>query len=103
MGRVSWSSLSVNELWDLHQEIAAKLKHLLEAEKGRLDELLRKIEPSNPSFSDRPYPKVFSKYQNPNDASETWSGRGKKPQWVEAQLRSGKRMEDLRITHEARR
>ena len=38
----------------------------------------------------RPYPKVFPKYRNPKKPAETWSGRGKQPRWLTAQLRSGK-------------
>lgn len=26
--------------------------------------------------------KAAAKYRNPNDADQTWSGRGRKPQWV---------------------
>jgi DNA-binding protein H-NS len=35
------------------------------------------------------------KYQNPNNAAQTWSGKGKQPQWVEEVLAQGKRLEDL--------
>lgn len=41
--------------------------------------------------------KVAPKYQHPNDPSLTWTGRGRKPLWVEDQLKSGKRLEDLEI------
>jgi DNA-binding protein H-NS len=37
------------------------------------------------------------KYANPADKSETWSGRGRKPRWVEAALKSGKSLADLAI------
>ena len=30
--------------------------------------------------------KVAPKYRNPDDPSVTWSGRGRKPKWVEAHL-----------------
>jgi DNA-binding protein H-NS len=43
----------------------------------------------------RPYPKVLPKYQNPDRPFETWSGRGKQPRWVGAQLITGKKIEDL--------
>ena len=38
----------------------------------------------------RPYPKVLPKHRNPKNPAETWSGRGKQPRWLTAQLRSGK-------------
>ncbi len=41
--------------------------------------------------------KVFPKYRNPAKPSETWAGRGKKPRWLTAQLKSGKRIDEFRI------
>jgi len=40
---------------------------------------------------------VEPKYRNPAKKSETWSGRGRKPKWVESALTSGKKLEDLLI------
>jgi len=37
------------------------------------------------------------KYANPADPSDTWSGRGRKPRWVEAALKAGKTLDDLAI------
>ena len=37
------------------------------------------------------------KYVNPADASDTWSGRGRKPRWFVAALKSGKTAEQLAI------
>lgn len=38
-----------------------------------------------------------AKYANPANSSETWSGRGRKPRWFDAALKSGKKPEDLAI------
>lgn len=40
---------------------------------------------------------VEPKYQNPNNPSQQWSGRGRKPVWVEEMLTQGKSLEDLAI------
>src|SRR6266436_9541828 len=40
---------------------------------------------------------VAPKYRNPENPSETWAGRGLKPRWLAAALKSGKKLEDLRI------
>ncbi|WP_159877713.1 H-NS family nucleoid-associated regulatory protein [Aquitalea denitrificans] len=40
---------------------------------------------------------VEAKYKNPNDESQTWTGRGRKPAWVQAQLDEGFSLEDLAI------
>jgi len=37
------------------------------------------------------------KYANPADASDTWSGRGRRPRWVTAALAAGKGLDDLAI------
>ncbi|MDK6080359.1 H-NS histone family protein [Massilia varians] len=36
-------------------------------------------------------------YQNPQDASQTWTGRGRKPFWLAKYLESGGALEALRI------
>lgn len=37
------------------------------------------------------------KYRNPNDADQTWTGRGRKPQWVQEILDRGGNLDDLAI------
>jgi DNA-binding protein H-NS len=37
------------------------------------------------------------KYANPANRSDTWSGRGRRPRWVEAALKAGKSLDDLAI------
>ncbi|WP_171100979.1 H-NS family nucleoid-associated regulatory protein [Ruegeria sp. HKCCD7255] len=41
--------------------------------------------------------KSAAKYRNPKDAAQTWSGRGRKPQWVHEALKSGAGLADLEI------
>ena len=40
---------------------------------------------------------VAAKYANPADASQTWTGRGRKPKWVVELLASGKSLDDAAI------
>jgi DNA-binding protein H-NS len=96
-------SLSTDELWLLREKIAATLDAKLTAEKETLEKRLwrlRKIgvERGVKGSKRRPYPVVFPKFRNPDDPSETWAGRGKQPRWLRKQLRSGKRMDDFRIS-----
>ena len=37
------------------------------------------------------------KYANPDDATQTWSGRGRQPGWFKAAIESGKSAEDMAI------
>ncbi|MGO4855043.1 H-NS histone family protein [Phaeovulum sp. W22_SRMD_FR3] len=38
-----------------------------------------------------------AKYINPENADQTWTGRGRKPGWVQAALEAGKSLADLAI------
>ena len=37
------------------------------------------------------------KYRNPEDPRQTWSGRGRKPDWIKNALENGKSLEDMAI------
>jgi DNA-binding protein H-NS len=103
MKQTEIKSLSIDELWTLHEAIAATLAEKIAVEKKLLEERLRLLangqveHTGKPSKHRRPYPPVLPKFRNPDEPSETWAGRGKQPRWVRKQLRSGKRMDDLRI------
>jgi DNA-binding protein H-NS len=40
---------------------------------------------------------VAPKYRNPENPAETWAGRGLKPRWLTAAIKSGKNIEDFAI------
>src|SRR6267142_7070344 len=97
-------SMSVDELWSLREFVSAALARKISAETARLDERLRQLgldgvpqHTEKVSRARRSYPQVFPRYRNPAQPSETWAGRGKKPRWLTAQLKSGKQIEDFRI------
>jgi DNA-binding protein H-NS len=98
-------SMSADELWALHEIVARLLTEKITAEKRELEERLRLLsggtqvsaKPLSGSRERRPYPRVFPKFRNPQQPSESWSGRGKKPRWLVAQLKSGHKMEEFRI------
>jgi DNA-binding protein H-NS len=99
--------MSIDELWTLHERVAADLATRLTAEKEALESRLKQLRHGNrgrqagsPTAS-RPYPKVFPKFRNPDRPSETWAGRGKLPRWLSAQLKSGKPIDDFRIERAA--
>lgn len=41
--------------------------------------------------------KARPQYQNPEESSQTWTGRGRKPRWITEALANGKNLIDLRI------
>ena len=113
LGKFNLTSLSVDELWALHEEVGTMLSEKITAEKRTLEERLAKLnsglmsgqatinraalQGSERRVARRKYPPVLPKYQNPDDPSETWAGRGKQPRWVVSQLKAGKKINDFLI------
>ncbi len=42
-------------------------------------------------------PKGVAKYANPADSSQTWTGRGRQPNWVKEALAKGKTLDSMAI------
>jgi DNA-binding protein H-NS len=107
--KVELNSMSLDDLWSLHEEISAILSARIKAEKQELEKRLAVLNRGNriisqsdapPSLQNgkarRKYPRVLPKYRNPQ-TSETWSGRGKRPLWLVAAMKSGRKIEEFRI------
>jgi DNA-binding protein H-NS len=45
---------------------------------------------------------VAPKYRNPENPAETWAGRGLKPRWLQAAMKSGGKLDDFLIEAPAR-
>ena len=58
---------------------------------------LQETAPSQKRVSKLAGKKLKPKYCNPADKSETWAGRGVRPQWVVDALRAGKTLADLEV------
>jgi len=101
------SELSFTELKALHEQITTAIEQQQAADKAEakkqilelaksyglsLDEVLNKA--TTTGTVRKP---VEAKYKNPNDATQTWTGRGRKPAWVQAQLDEGFSLEDLAV------
>lgn len=104
-----FDAMSVDELWQLYEELGQILSVRLTSEKRelekRLAQLRRETETRHSKGADAPgaprerrkYPRVFPKYRNPDEHSETWSGRGKQPRWLKAALKDGRTIDDFVI------
>jgi DNA-binding protein H-NS len=105
----NFDGMSVDELWQLHEELGQVLSIRLTSEKRELEKRLaqlrrrkemRRSVPEDPRAAPRErrkYPRVFPKYQNPEEPSESWSGRGKQPRWLQAALKAGHKIEEFVI------
>jgi DNA-binding protein H-NS len=112
--KLNLDAMSTDQLWQLHEEISRILSVKLTSEKRELEKRLaqlrkeKEIPPlgaidknlKDPLPERRKYPRVLPKYQNPNEPSETWSGRGKLPRWLTAALKTGHKIEDFVIGNE---
>ena len=101
--------MSLDDLWSLHEEISRILSTRIKAEKHELERRLAVLsgglqavassgapEVLSAGKARRKYPVVLPKYRNPQ-TSETWSGRGKRPRWLVAAVKSGRKIEEFRI------
>jgi DNA-binding protein H-NS len=77
---INLKSMSMDELWSVHEFVASALSRKVSAEIARLDERLRQLDlgavPHNVkkmSHARHPYPRVLPKYRNPVEPSETYS------------------------------
>ena len=95
------SGKGLDELWVLHEQIVDILLSKMQKEKARLEKRLSELQLQAvaPSIEQarRPYPPVLPKFRNPVQPEETWAGRGKRPRWLLAQLKNGRKLEDFRI------
>ena len=101
------NSMSIAELWKLHEDVGLKLAQKMQAEKTRLQQRLRHLRgidnASDAYRSRRSYPPVPQKYRNPTNPMQTWSGRGKQPRWIGSQIQAGRRLDDFLIDRVAQR
>jgi len=73
-------------------EVRRKVIALAKDEGYTIDELFGSAKPS-----DGERKKVEPKYRNSANPSETWSGRGRRPRWMEALIATGKKQDDFKI------
>lgn len=102
---IDLDTLSLKELKDLQSKVARAIEGYEDRKKKEaIAALEEKARDLGFSLSDlmsaapsRKRAPAKPKYANPADASQTWTGRGRKPRWVEAALKAGKSMDDLAI------
>ena len=102
---INLNTLSLKELKDLQSQVAKTIAGFEDRKKKEaLAELEEKAREMGFSLAEltgaavtRKRAPATAKYANPVDASETWSGRGRKPRWFDAALKSGTKPEDMAI------
>jgi DNA-binding protein H-NS len=106
MAAVNVDRLSLREINDLEAKIAkAKAAARDKAKSDLRDRIDRLVDGSGFTVAElygfaprgRGRSKSAAKYANPENKSETWTGRGRKPNWLVARLKKGAKMEDFAL------
>src|ERR1700757_818071 len=96
--KLELESMSLDDLWSLHEKVSIILSARIKAEKHELEKRLAVLDRGMGAVARpdgtltigekqrRKYPRVLPKYRNPQ-TSETWSGRGKLPRWLVAAMK----------------
>ncbi|MBS0563572.1 MAG: H-NS histone family protein [Proteobacteria bacterium] len=103
--KIDLDSMSLKELRDLHAQTARAIASFVDRKKQQaisaLEEQakslgfsLNELVGAAPARKRRP---ARAKYANPANAAETWTGRGRKPRWMEAALKTGRSLESMLI------
>jgi DNA-binding protein H-NS len=96
-------SMSVEKLVALKNQVEAALTAKVAQERRTLQAGLSQLSRfqgsarSKIAFGRGAHGKVAPKYRNPESPAETWAGRGLKPRWLAAAIKSGKKMDDFLI------
>ncbi len=110
--KLNLDTMSVDEMWRLHEKIIEVLSERLTSEKRELETRLARLRrdqglprlkadgeaATEPRPERRKFASVSPKYRNPDHPSETWSGRGKRPRWLTAALSAGRTIEEFVIS-----
>lgn len=72
-----------NQIHEIAKNIGLSIEQILEFGSTKRKKNVRKA--------------VEPRYRNPNNHEETWTGRGKHPRWLVAELQKGAKLEDFLI------
>ena len=104
MATVNVDKLSLRELRDLEGKVQRAIASARERERNELRQRIESlIEDAGLSVSEvlgsrsTKGRSVPVKYVNPENRTETWTGRGRKPRWLAAKLDKGAKLEDFAV------
>jgi DNA-binding protein H-NS len=97
-------SMSIAKLRDLKAKVDAAISEQIRSRRQELETELSKLagyavggRRGRPTGRGGPRGSVSPKYRNPENPAETWAGRGLRPRWLVAAIKSGKKLEDFAI------
>ena len=102
MARVNVNVMSLAQLLELDGQLKAAISSARDRERAQVkEEMAALAEKRGFTLKDiwggRGKGKSAPKYANPDNRSETWTGRGRKPNWLVAKLKKGSKMDEFAI------
>ncbi len=106
MATINIDKFSLKDLIDLEHKVQKAIGNVKERERAELKQKIQAMAENsgfsvNDLFGGRGAGKGRSsgvaKYRNPDNSSETWTGRGRKPNWLIARLNKGAKIADFEI------
>ncbi len=102
---VDLTALSLKDLKQLRKDVDAEITNFKDRERRALLEEVeafardRGLTPAELAglLGKRTRRPAAPKYANPNDPTQTWTGRGRRPLWVVAAMAEGKSLDDIAI------
>lgn len=104
--KMNLEDLSLEELKSLQNDVAVALYNFEKRKKAEALEEIKSLAHAKGFSLDELFggeaakgkrAPAVAKYADPANPDNTWSGRGRKPKWLVAQIESGKTVEDFAI------
>ena len=99
--------MNIYEFLELKSKIEAAISSRVLQERKRLTESLQRLDALEVGSARKPRRaktnghgkrrSLAPKFRNPAKPSETWAGRGNRPRWLIAALKSGKKLEAFAV------
>ncbi|MGB0846317.1 MAG: H-NS family nucleoid-associated regulatory protein [Thiolinea sp.] len=103
MTNINLDALSIEDLSKLQKNIDSTIANKRQSDlvdiRQQLDELIDNSQFTLQEVLEAKPPRkpVKPKYKNPQDETQTWTGRGRRPRWVDDCLNNGMELTDLLI------
>ncbi len=103
MARPNLEKMSLKQLLELEAQVQSAIASVRERERGEVKKAMAELAEKHgfklqELMGGRGKGKITApKYANPEDPSQTWTGRGRKPNWLVAKLKKGAKTEDFAI------
>lgn len=103
MASVNVDKMSLKDLLDLEKKVQRAINIARDRERAEVKQAMAKLAEKRGFSISELYggrgrgKSSVAKYANPANRSETWTGRGRKPNWLVAKLKRGAKLESFAI------